>query len=240
VRGIAIPATLVAWLVSGSAPPEEGRCPFDMIAIDDGFCIDPYEAALEAISPDGTPTSWSPYASPKDEAIYRAISKRLQIPQAYISQRAAKAACERSGKRLCRDEEWSRACRGEVKTQYPYGEIRRVGYCNDAAREPLAAVRAADGRTLFETGKLDDPRLNQVDRTIAPAGLFSRCRSEAPVFDMVGNLHEWTDDPQGTMRGGFYLDTTKLGEGCGYKAVGHNDLYADYSTGFRCCRDQRK
>jgi hypothetical protein len=56
---------------------------------------------------------------------------------------------------------------------------------------------------------------------------------------MVGNLHEWTADPEGTLRGGFYLDTSKLGEGCDYAAVGHDVKYRDYSTGFRCCADRQ-
>ena len=30
---------------------------------------------------------------------------------------------------------------------------------------------------------------------------------------MVGNLHEWTSDPDGTFQGGYYLDTSINGEG---------------------------
>jgi hypothetical protein len=56
---------------------------------------------------------------------------------------------------------------------------------------------------------------------------------------MVGNLHEWTADTQGTLRGGYYLDTERLGEGCDYAAIGHDTKYRDYSTGFRCCADRR-
>ena len=34
---------------------------------------------------------------------------------------------------------------------------------------------------------------------------------------MVGNLHEWTNDPNGTFQGGYYLDTHKNGDGCTYR-----------------------
>ena len=61
------------------------------------------------------------------------------------------------------------------------------------------------------------------------------CVSEDGVFDMMGNLHEWTADPAGTFRGGFFVDTKINGEGCLYRTTAHNTLHWDYSTGFRCC-----
>jgi formylglycine-generating enzyme required for sulfatase activity len=54
---------------------------------------------------------------------------------------------------------------------------------------------------------------------------------------MMGNLHEWTADPAGTFRGGFYVDTTINGAGCLYRTTAHVASYWDYSTGFRCCAD---
>jgi hypothetical protein len=54
---------------------------------------------------------------------------------------------------------------------------------------------------------------------------------------MVGNLHEWIEDPEGTFRGGFYMDTLINGEGCDYATTAHSKKYHDYSTGFRCCMD---
>ena len=44
-------------------------------------------------------------------------------------------------------------------------------------------------------------------------------------LDIVGKLHEWTADPKGHFRGGYYVDTWMNGHGC------------DDSTGFRCCAD---
>ena len=46
------------------------------------------------------------------------------------------------------------------------------------------------------------------------------------------------DDPAGTFKGGFYVDTKLNGEGCLYTTTAHDVSYWDYSTGFRCCRDR--
>ena len=56
---------------------------------------------------------------------------------------------------------------------------------------------------------------------------------------MMGNVHEWTADPAGTFRGGYYVDTVENGNGCLYATTAHDTSYSDYSTGFRCCADAR-
>ena len=40
---------------------------------------------------------------------------------------------------------------------------------------------------------------------------------------MMGNLHEWTADPAGTFRGGYYVDTVINGNGCLYATTAHDD-----------------
>jgi hypothetical protein len=54
------------------------------------------------------------------------------------------------------------------------------------------------------------------------------------VFDMVGNLDEWVEDPEGTFAGGFYSRGTH--EGCDAVISSHDFAYFDYSLGTRCCR----
>jgi hypothetical protein len=85
--------------------------------------------------------------------------------------------------------------------------------------------------------EMNDPRLNQLEGTVAPTGAHQGCTNGYGIFDMVGNLHEWTSDPNGTFLGGYYLDTRKNGDGCTYRTVVHEFSYHDYSTGFRCCAD---
>ena len=86
---------------------------------------------------------------------------------------------------------------------------------------------------------LNDARLNQQPDTIAKTGEYADCVNDFGVYDMVGNVHEWTSDTNGTFQGGYFLDTSLHGEGCAYRTIAHGYDYHDYSTGFRCCADAR-
>ena len=79
--------------------------------------------------------------------------------------------------------------------------------------------------------------LNQLPDGLSPTGAHAGCVSADGIYDMMGNLHEWTAAPSGTFRGGYYLDTKLNGEGCDYRTTAHAPAYYDYSTGFRCCAD---
>jgi formylglycine-generating enzyme len=72
-----------------------------------------------------------------------------------------------------------------------------------------------------------------------PTGAKKACATPEGVFDIVGNLHEWTADPAGTFRGGYYVDTWLNGHGCDYVTTRHDAAYWDYSIGFRCCADKK-
>jgi formylglycine-generating enzyme required for sulfatase activity len=163
------------------------------------------------------------------------------VPQGYISGIQAAAACEAAGKRLCAADEWEVACRGPDATTYPYGAERQRGVCNDAGR-PRHPVAEATQRLGLSADRMwyegmDHPLINQLDRTLRQTGELKGCTNGFGVFDMVGNLHEWIEDPDGTFRGGFYMDTQINGEGCDYATTAHGQDYHDYSTGFRCCLD---
>src|SRR6185295_10318587 len=162
----------------------------------------------------------------------RAVSRSGEIPQGYISKNEAEEACHNAHKRLCTQEEWQRACYGGRKpSTYPYGEHRKSGYCNDDGRAHPYAYGSHDA--------MNDPRINQQPNSVARTGEFDKCKSAYDVFDMVGNLHEWTSETtpyaggmKGVFRGGYYQDTNQNGVGCNYKTVVHDVGYHDYSTGF--------
>lgn len=218
------------------AAPALDPCPDDM-ALVGATCVDRFEASLDVIDDGGAVLAEHPANKPVGKARVRAKSVRGVLPQAYISQREAAAACENADKRLCTSAEWQAACGGEPKTRYPYGQARQRGACNDEGREPLAAIaKDAASPDTWGIDPMNDPRLHLVPGGVARTGRFDRCRSEAGIHDMVGNVHEWTSDEAGTMRGGYYLDTATLGVGCAYAATGHDRDYHDYSTGFRCCK----
>jgi hypothetical protein len=222
-------------------------CPPEMAMVNRAFCIDVYEASLQAVAPDGTQRAW-PYFevvphSPPGGLVFKAVSEPNVFPQGYISGVDAQAACVASGKRLCKPDEWRNACMGPKQTTFPYGNRRERGRCNDNGRSSLRFFNPQlDDKPEHKwmwgyAGNMIDPRLNQLEGTLTRTGERSECTNEYGVYDMVGNLHEWVDDPDGTFQGGYYLDTHLNGDGCYYRTTAHPMSHLDYSTGFRCCAD---
>ncbi|HTN89524.1 MAG TPA: hypothetical protein VL242_37865 [Sorangium sp.] len=169
----------------------------------------------------------------------RAVSRKGVLPQGYTSGAQAELACRNAGKRLCTLDEWRTACRGERDEQFPYGPAYADGQCNVFREGHPAAVLHRD-----VTMGHSDPRLNLVRVAGAPllrrTGETATCASaweDDAVSDMVGNLDEWVDDPEGTFVGGFYARATR--EGCMSRVASHDFAYFDYSTGVRCCADLR-
>lgn len=217
------------------------RCPAEMALVADRVCVDRWEASLVQIGRTGAEQPWSPYQAPELPAVLRAASRSGVIPQGYISGRQAERACRLAGKRLCARAEWELACRGPAHTTFPYGSSRRAKACNDDGRAVHPVVEASR-RAGFPPERMwyegmDHPLINQLDDTLQRTGAHPRCTNAYGTFDMVGNLHEWIDDPEGTFRGGYFMDTTRNGDGCDYATVAHGFGYHDYSTGFRCCLD---
>jgi formylglycine-generating enzyme len=215
-------------------PPGVGGCPAGMTAVGGAFCVDRWEAALVLDTPQG-PRGFSPYAHPTTETV-RAVSAPGVVPQAYIDELTAAQACARAGKRMCTDTEWLRACQGSSGTTYPYGNTREPGVCNDA-RSCHPAIQYFQSSDSSVWSKLGDPCIDQLPAGLLPTGSKAGCITEDGVYDMMGNLHEWTSDPAGTFRGGYYVDTVINGNGCLYATTAHDVYQWDYSTGFRCCAD---
>ena len=206
------------------------------------YCIDRWEASIVELR-DKKEVAHAPF-EPVTNLKVKAVSRSGVVPQGYISKNEAEAACKAANKRLCTGDEWQFACRGKKPTTFPYGDERKDGYCNDSGRAPLASLHPERvGDELYASNAaLNDPRINKSPNTVAKTGQFSKCKNAFGVFDMVGNLHEWTADVNGTrgvFRGGYYQDTHRNGDGCKYKTVAHDVSYHDYSTGFRCCADAR-
>ncbi len=211
-----------------------------MALIDGRVCIDRWEAALVEILADGSERPWSPFgALPDQMPRLRAVSRPGVYPQGHISGRQAEQACRASGKRLCTAAEWERACAGPRQTTYPYGDRRVPRACNDDVRAthpvPEAARRAGVPSDRIWYEGMDNPLINQLDNTLSKTGERAVCTNEFGTFDMVGNLHEWIEDPTGSFRGGYYMDARRNGRGCQYATIAHSFGYHDYSTGFRCC-----
>lgn len=207
----------------GDPPPLEEPCPEGM-ALVDGFCIDKWEASIR---------DWSPFQVPSSGT---AVTLADVVPQGYISGDVAEAVCRAAGKRLCTSPEWLRACGGPSGTTYPYGDTYQAGTCNEG-RTTHPVIELFGNGADWSSAQMNDPRLNQLPESLDRTGANASCVSAEGVFDMHGNLHEWVADPDGTFRGGFYVDARINGEGCSYRTTAHGRGYHDYSTGFRCCAD---
>jgi len=223
----------------GAIPPQKTgvHCPSGMASVQSRFCIDKYEGSLLEKQSDGSTKAWSPYEPPADDKSYLAQSVSGVVPQAYVSAAQSERACKASGKRLCQPVEWRAACGGSQMYAFPYGGTRVKGKCHDSGAAPMLVFHADTEKKGWGMIELNDNRLNQLEGTVAKTGAFPDCVNDYGVYDQVGNLHEWTADPNGTFQGGFWLDTAEHGDGCAYRTVAHHFNYHDYSTGFRCCAD---
>jgi hypothetical protein len=132
------------------------------------------------------------------------------LPRSNVTWREAKAACQTRGARLCGEKEWEEACRGEGGADYPYGAKFDAAKCN-VAKGP---------------GK---------PRDIVESGARAACKSAASIYDMSGNVAEWTGD--GAYRGGS-AESDVAGTRCSSKVMPAADASNPY-VGFRCCADPR-
>lgn len=219
------------------APRLGAKCRTDMALVADRVCVDRYEASLVEVLPGGGLKPHSAYHEPVAGHVYIARSVADVVPQAHISGPQAVAACKAAKKRLCEPVEWRAACGGTQGYAYPYGKTRVPGACNDNGAASVAILHSQKAKRGWGNAELNDPRLNQYPNTLATAGSSYSCVNDYGIWDMVGNLHEWTADPNGTFQGGYYLDTSQHGEGCAYRTIAHDFDYHDYSIGFRCCAD---
>ena len=148
----------------------------------------------------------------------RSCSRAEVLPWSGVTMAEATAACAAGGKRLCTGAEWRVACQGPAATAYPYGASYEATACN--------GVDANIGKPL-------------------PTGRKAGCAGgDAGLFDMSGNLREWTNDKRGTtsgksiyvVRGGAY-HTPGPGMSCAFDLSQAVEDVVLPAVGFRCCSD---
>jgi formylglycine-generating enzyme required for sulfatase activity len=136
-------------------------------------------------------------------------NRKGEIPLADINHSEAIALCKEQGKHLCTGVEWLEACEGRNnKRRWSYGNQYKTHRCNHNAD-------AKNGIPL-------------------ESGSFSNCQTPNLVYDLTGNLWEWTNDEK--IRGGNWNFSEGLGQ-C--QSIATPDPTKQSRTiGFRCCVTQ--
>lgn len=207
-----------------------GPCPADMVETD-SCCMDRYEAP----------------------------NRSSELPLVMYNFVEAADWCAARGRRLCFDDEWQDACEGPAELRYPYGDEHVPGLCNDDelwrvySQTLLNGWPGAAAHAEIET--LDELFATAAEASTSgaaaaehveslyqgePAGANPECRGVVEVFDLVGNVEEWTRrrdggerDFHGALKGRYWAESRT----CQSSVTTHGDSFRFYEIGFRCCLD---
>lgn len=211
----ALPATSPpagGWPVEPDVP----GCPVGMARVSGvagPFCIQRYEATLHGRAGAKDQADTWPRPAAVDVAL---TSVAGSPPSKGVSWYQAVAACAARGWHLCTSAEWQDACDG---LPGPGGREWATG----ASEEGLCNIGRPDSVVHDASGR------------------WPGCRTPEGVYDLEGNLWEWTD-PGMTGEGGLPLTDKRGGAHytgkrvrCAEGAVGGHPPAFDGSIGFRCC-----
>ena len=156
------------------------------------------------------------------------------FPWIAVSFHEAVELCADEGKRLCNEQEWTFACEGEEATPYPYGYSRSSTACIiDQQWLPFneRAMRPRDGANAMA-------EMDRLWKGVA-SGSQPRCRSPFGVYDMTGNIDEWTrtsreGERPSILKGGYWGPVRTR---CRPSTRSHDENHIFYQQGFRCCTD---
>ena len=131
-------------------------------------------------------------------------------PKDMVSQEEAARICKNEGKHLCTIEEWQAACRGKDGFKFSYGNGYKQSKCNINTK---AAKRS---------------------------GRKAQCRSWYGMYDMNGNLWEWTastskQHPDKFLVAGGAWNTNNESS-CSVSKFSFYPQNQYPSVGFRCCK----
>jgi hypothetical protein len=159
-------------------------------------------------------------------------NKKGEYPIILVNFPESEGLCKQAGKRLCTEDEWTFACEGEEALPYPYGYDRDKDACvTDKAWRPYdPGAYYKKGAVVAELDKLWQG---------LPAGSQPKCRSVFGVYDMIGNVDEWTSSSVGgrrsILKGGYWGPVRTR---CRPTTRAHGESHAFYQQGFRCCSDK--
>jgi hypothetical protein len=161
-------------------------------------------------------------------------NRKGEFPIIMVSWYEARDACKAEGKRLCSEDEWTFACEGEEATPYPNGYVREADACvND---RPWKAFHGE--QMTPRTGENAKRELDRLWQGL-PSGSRPACKSSFGVYDMTGNVDEWTrssiaGERPSVLKGGYWGPVRTR---CRPATKAHGEEHTFYQQGFRCCGD---
>jgi hypothetical protein len=189
--------------------------------------------------------------------VFEFPNRPCELPVVWVAPVQAKVICELQGKRLCAQEEWITACRGDPDDgkdqRFAYGDEMDLDVCN--TNKPAAKFGPNcdpdSAATAWKT----------CSTNTEPTGAFPRCKSRFGVFDQHGNVAEIMTraDPDGhtysQLKGSafFYVDVARkpderqvkgretYPDQCAHDPRWHVEpmneaWHVNYHLGFRCCK----
>lgn len=242
-----------------SAAPKSTACPSGMVEVKGSYCTTVLHRCIRG----GLTHERKPAAEPMPyhcEAYEPGVSKCLgkelpkhfcideyeypnregAIPEVFVTWYESKEACEKLGKRLCGDDEWTLACEGPERLPYTYGWARDATKCN--IDKPW--IQPNDGILKAGSEGAIAEELARLSQRV-PSGSMPGCVSPFGVKDMGGNVDEWTRNVtrngkpyQSFFKGGHWCKGAR--NRCRPQTDSHDETTRYYAEGFRCCSDPAK
>lgn len=170
------------------------------------------------------------YTEQQLQTIYQRLKMNQDdLPVRVVTWIVADQYCRSLGKRLPTEMEWEKAARGENGLEFPWGDEWNPDVLN----------------------------AGQEEHDVMPVGSYEKGKSPYGVYDMAGNVMEWTADwyeayPGGEYKSPFYGKQRRVVRGGGWGGIGHyviphyfraayrynfppDKAYND--IGFRCVKD---
>ncbi|MSP90189.1 MAG: redoxin domain-containing protein [Myxococcales bacterium] len=165
------------------------------------------------------------------EASLSKDGRALSLPNvepAMASWMESEAACKKAGKRLCTEEEWVSACTATPAID----ENTNQQFADDNVEGNMYPYGS-----FYEAGKCVDQEDKYKGKPLK-TGIKEGCRTASGLFDLGGNIGEWTGTTKETagQMGGHVSSGERAA--CNQRSASFGIGNRNMTTGFRCCADQ--